>query len=99
MSCLSSLDTVEERAIIRCLSSYNSALMTAAKALDPAKVCNALFDIAQAFNKFFKDKEKHPILECNDVAAKQARLLLTHAVGIAIKNGLALLGIETLEHM
>merc|ERR1712185_277508 len=88
MSCLSCLSTTEECAIIRCLSSFNSSLIAAAKSLDPAKVCNALFALAQAFNKFFFEKEKHPILECADKSLKDARLLLTEAVGVAIQNGL-----------
>jgi len=99
MMCLSGLGTAEERAIIRCLSNFNSSMVHAAKTLDPAKVCNALFALAQAFNKFFFEKEKHPIFECTDPALKEARLLLTEAVGIAIQNGLTLLGIETLDHM
>merc|ERR1712087_652724 len=99
MACLSSLGTSEERAIVRCLSSFNSSMISAAKSLDPAKVCNALYALAQAFSKFWKEKEKHPIWECVDPNLKQARLLLTEAVGVTIRNGLALLGIETLEQM
>jgi len=99
MECLSCLGTAEERAVIRCLFSFNSSLIAAAESLDPAKVCNALFTMAQAFNKFFFEKEKHPVWECPDTALKNARLLLTEAVGVALKSGLALLGIETLEHM
>ena len=41
----------------------------------------------------------HPISACSDPELKKARLLLTSAVGEAIKKNLYLLGIDTLEAM
>merc|ERR1712176_252188 len=79
MDCLGSLGTLEERAIIRCLFTFNSAMAAAAKSFDPAKVCNSVFALTQAFNDFFKGKDEndvhvHPIVECPDATLKQARL-------------------------
>jgi arginyl-tRNA synthetase len=104
MQCLGCLCQPEERAIVRCLATFNSAMISAAKDLDTAKVCNAVYALLQTFNIFFNSKDEHdthifPIVDCPDPVLKQARLLLVEAVGVAIRNGLALLGIETIEHM
>eukprot|EP00931_Biecheleriopsis_adriatica_P055348 TRINITY_DN3269_c0_g1_i1.p1 TRINITY_DN3269_c0_g1~~TRINITY_DN3269_c0_g1_i1.p1 ORF type:complete len:692 (+),score=152.77 TRINITY_DN3269_c0_g1_i1:57-2132(+) len=99
LSCLAALGTAEERAVVRCLFTFNSSMHAAATALDPAKVCKALLILSQAFSKFFFAKENNPIKECSDPVAKQARLLLVEAVGTALRQGLALLGINTLESM
>merc|ERR1711904_750676 len=89
--CLESLDslqTIEEREILKCLASFNSDLMLAAENFDPAKVCNAVSKVSQAFSKFYCQKEKHAIKNCPDATLKEARLLLTAAVGRALYNGL-----------
>lgn len=99
ISCLAALGTAEEKNVIRCLFNFNSSMHAAAIALDPAKICNCLFALAQAFNTFFKEKATNPIKDCQDVITKQARLLLTETVGVALRNGLGLLGIETIESM
>merc|ERR1712222_246597 len=97
LSCLTALGTAEEKALVRCLFSFNSSMHAAAAALDPAKICNSVFALAQAFNTLYKEKGKNPIKDCQDEATKQARLLLAEAVGTSIRSGLALLGIDTLE--
>merc|ERR1712107_155594 len=100
LSCLTALGTAEEKALVQCLFNFNSSMHAAAVALDPAKICNSVFALAQAFSTFFKDEMKrNSIKYCQDGTTKQARLLLVEAVGTCIRNSLNLLGIDTLEIM
>eukprot|EP00746_Dinoflagellata_sp_MGD_P154801 gnl/MRDRNA2_/MRDRNA2_85045_c0_seq3.p1 gnl/MRDRNA2_/MRDRNA2_85045_c0~~gnl/MRDRNA2_/MRDRNA2_85045_c0_seq3.p1 ORF type:complete len:682 (+),score=162.32 gnl/MRDRNA2_/MRDRNA2_85045_c0_seq3:107-2152(+) len=97
--CLVRLDTVEERDVLKCLASLHADLILAAENLDPSKVCHAVSKLSQAFNKFASSKEKHPIKNCLDATLREARLVLTEAVGQALLKGLTLLGIDVLECM
>jgi arginyl-tRNA synthetase len=54
-----------------------------------------LFELAQEFNDYYHSV---PVLKAK-VEIKQARLALITAVKQVIANGLALLGIETVEEM
>jgi arginyl-tRNA synthetase len=100
MPCLDTLGTTaEETAVLKCLFSFNDSLLQAAKTHNPAKVCHAVFDLAQSFNKLFNQKAKHPIVNCTEPDLRTARLLMTEAVGVALRKGLALLGISVLERM
>jgi arginyl-tRNA synthetase len=99
-TCLDALGTTaEEGVVLKCLFPFNDILLQAAKSHNPAKVCHALFDLAQAFNKLFNQKEKHPIVHCTIPELRNARLLMTEAVGVALRKGMALLGIDVLERM
>lgn len=62
---------------------------------EPSVVTRHIVDMAQAFNRFYHDEH---ILVDNE-EEKIAKLALVTAAKIAIKNGLALLGIEAPERM
>ena len=62
---------------------------------EPSVVTRHIVDIAQAFNKFYHDER----ILVEDEAEKSAKLILTAAAKQALKNGLALLGIEAPEKM
>lgn len=96
---LGALSTDRELGVVRALGAMPAELKRAAETLDPSKVADAAYEVAKAFNQFYTDKEGHPIVACPDPALRTARLLLTAAVGEAIKQGLELLGIEVLEEM
>lgn len=85
----------EEKNLTMALSSYPEIVYGAAKNLSPNLIANYVYNLAQKFNLFY---QKHSILKADDVARK-FRLKLTMAVGEAIKNGLYLLGIKTVEKM
>eukprot|EP00163_Fabomonas_tropica_P009595 TRINITY_DN19412_c0_g1_i1.p1 TRINITY_DN19412_c0_g1~~TRINITY_DN19412_c0_g1_i1.p1 ORF type:complete len:850 (+),score=295.64 TRINITY_DN19412_c0_g1_i1:141-2690(+) len=93
------LATQEERDTLNRLALFHAELAAAAADKDPSKVCTALFEVGQAFNSFYHNKNKHPIIDCPDPDLKNARLQLCRAVCAAIKKGLALLGIDVLERM
>jgi len=86
----------EEISILRTIYKFPEVVLEAAGNFSPNLICNYLFDLAGKFNLFYN---KWPILKAENPASRDFRLALTTAVGQVIKNGLSLLGIETLERM
>ncbi len=100
----------EEREVARLIMYFPEVVASAAQALGPSTLCSYLFTLAQAFNLFYA---KHSILgiaksamgqvtEANSRKASDTRILrlsLTGATAQVLKNGLYLLGIETLKKM
>ena len=70
-------------------------VIDAGEKYEPSVVTRHIVDMAQAFNRFYHDEH---ILVDNE-EEKIAKLALVTAAKIAIKNGLALLGIEAPERM
>ena len=66
---------------------------SAARNYAPHLVCQALFELAQRFNGFY-DRNRVVGVEEQDL-----RLLLVSVTGLAIKSGLEILGIGTVEKM
>ena len=62
----------------------------------PNVLCAYLFDLATAFMSFY---EACPVLKADDDATRNSRLVLCKLTAITIKQGLDLLGIETIEQM
>ena len=83
----------EELSILRSLSRFSEVIESAAKAYSPNLLCNYLFDLAQKFNTFYN---AHRIIGSDNL---ELRLRLTAAVGIVLKSGLGLLGIEAPQKM
>jgi arginyl-tRNA synthetase len=97
--CLSTLGTTEEMDVLRKLYMFPKELQMAAKNLDPSKVTDAAYEITKSFNLFYKLKDKHQVVNCENPVLREARLLLVLAVGVCVRNALELCGIEVLEHM
>ncbi|MBQ1228393.1 MAG: arginine--tRNA ligase, partial [Firmicutes bacterium] len=70
-------------------------IIEAAEKYEPSILTRHLVDIAQGFNRFYHDE--HILVENED--EKAAKLALVLAAKTAIKNGLALLGMEAPERM
>ncbi len=91
---------VEERNVCRLLTYFPDVVAQAAAALSPSALCTYLFKLAQAYNLFYA---KHQIIGSSDSSERSdqatLRLSLTAATAQVLKNGLYLLGIETLEQM
>jgi arginyl-tRNA synthetase len=81
--------------LIKKLAVYPEVVATAEKIYDPAELAKYLFDLAKLFNDYY---HQIPILKAED-EIKNARLALLSSVAQVIKNGLGLLGIETVEEM
>jgi arginyl-tRNA synthetase len=80
----------EEKAVARLIMQFPEVVEDAAYHFTPNTICTYLFHLAQAFNLFYA---KHVIL------GQPLRMSLTAASAQVLKNGLYLLGIETLEEM
>ena len=63
---------------------------------EPAHVARYLIDISTLFSRFYNECR---ILNVEDTNVKNARLGLTLATGIVIKNGLKILGINCPDKM
>jgi arginyl-tRNA synthetase len=92
---LSYLSTEDEFELVKLLGAFKESVKEATDRYEPFVVLRNVTEIAKAYNKFYNS---HPILNADD-NVKNARLQLTKAVGIVIKTGLGLAGIETPENM
>ena len=90
----------EERSVLRLLTLFPDVVAQAAGELSPSALCTYLFKLAQAYNLFYA---KHQIIGSSDSSERSdqatLRLSLTAATSQVLKNGLYLLGIQTLEQM
>lgn len=89
------LNTVEEMALIKSIAGFEDALIKAHDKYEPSIVSRQIMEISKNFNKFYN---AHQIM-VDDEDIKNERLALTYAASIVIKEGLALLGIKTVEKM
>lgn len=91
----SKLNSVEEMALIKSIGLFEDALIKAHDKYEPSMVSRAIMDIAKNFNKFYNAHQ----INVEDEQLQNERLALTYASAIVIKEGLALLGIKTVEKM
>jgi arginyl-tRNA synthetase len=89
------LSEPKELELINKLAKYPEIVMTAGKNYDPAEITKYLFELAQELNDYY---HAVPVLKAK-IEIRQARLVLIMAVEQILKNGLDLLGIETMEEM
>ncbi|MBE8167252.1 MAG: arginine--tRNA ligase [Shewanella sp.] len=91
-----SLDHEREKDLGTKLSQFNETLVRVSAKGQPHVLCGYLFELAGAFSSFY---EACPVLGAETEAQKHSRLLLAKLTAQTLKQGLALLGIETLEQM
>ena len=87
--------TPEEYSLCKLLSEFTDTIKAAAEKNEPFYITRYVTNVAKAFNKFYNTT---PILKGEENVQK-ARLLITEATTVCIKNALALLGINTVERM
>lgn len=87
---LSTVLNPDERLLARLLAQFPDIVKDAAENYAPSTLCTYLFQLAQQFNAFYAN---------NPIVGNDLRLALTAATAQILKNGLYLLGIETLEQM
>lgn len=83
----------EEMALLRHLIHYPEEVSYAATVYSPNIVAEYLYQLAQKFNLFYA---KHKVIGSEN---EDFRLALTSSVGQVLKNGLTLLGIQTVNKM
>ncbi|GIZ12783.1 arginine--tRNA ligase [Pseudomonas sp. NCCP-436] len=86
----------QEQALAAKLAQFNELLGSVADKGTPHMLCSYLYDLAGLFSSFY---ENCPILNAEDEATQQSRLRLAALTGRTLKQGLELLGLETLERM
>jgi len=86
----------QEQALAAKLAQFGEVLGNVADKGTPHTLCTYLYDLAGLFSSFY---ENCPILTAEEQATQQSRLRLTALTGRTLKQGLELLGLETLERM
>ena len=90
------ITTPAERALSLQLLRFSEALDQAGSDCRPNLLTGYLFETANNFSTFF---EQCPVLKAETEALRTSRLLLADLTARIIAQGLALLGIDTVEQM
>ncbi|WP_182886524.1 arginine--tRNA ligase [Microbispora sp. H10885] len=85
-----------ERALALQLLGFGTVVAAVAELSEPHRLCNYLFDLAQAFTSFY---ESCPVLKAEEESVRQSRLALSALTLRVLLRGLDLLGIEVPERM
>ncbi len=86
----------EEGKVLDLISQFGQIIEYSAQNYQSSTICTYLFNLSQSYSTFY---EKHRILNAEDEKTKNFRIALSQATAQVIKNGLNLLGIETVERM
>jgi arginyl-tRNA synthetase len=90
------LQAPHEQDLAARLAQFGEVLNSVADKGTPHVLCSYLYDIAGLFSSFY---ENCPILAAETAEQQQSRLRLAALTGRTLKQGLELLGLETLERM
>ncbi|WP_040194396.1 arginine--tRNA ligase [Clostridium culturomicium] len=86
----------EEFELVKQLSKFNEVVKQALDKLQPSIITRYVIDISKAFNKFYTAIN---ISNFHDEISRSSRLNLVKASLQVIKNGLSLIGLETVDEM
>lgn len=90
------LDTPAERNLALTVLRFPEAMEAAVAEYKPNTITSYLWDLASAFSVFF---DKCSVVKAETEALRQSRLALCDVTARVLKQGLQLLGIETIEQM
>ncbi|MGE8169230.1 arginine--tRNA ligase [Pseudomonas putida] len=90
------LQAEKEQDLAARLAQFGEVLNNVAEKGTPHVLCSYLYDLAGLFSSFY---ENCPILAAESPEQQQSRLRLAALTGRTLKQGLELLGLETLERM
>lgn len=93
---LASLHTPEDMLLLRKLEQFPDVVQAAAMAPSPHPIAGWCQETAQALHRHYT---QHSVLNADDPAVARARLCLLRAVAQAIRNGLAVLGVDAPTRM
>lgn len=88
-------DDRHSHALLFAIAQFPEVLFRSSQALQPAMLAQYLFDLGKLFSSFY---EHISVLKAKDEEV-QDRLALLQAVSQVLKNGLGLLGIDTVDEM
>ncbi len=86
----------QERELALHLVGFGAAVAAVGETLEPHRLCNYLFELAQKFSVFY---ENCPVLKADVDEVRDSRLTLCAVTQRVIVTGLDLLGIETPDQM
>jgi arginyl-tRNA synthetase len=90
------LEEAAERQLAELLLQYPEVVSQVAARGTPHLLCTYLYELAGNFSSFY---EACPVLTANSAVSRDSRLQLVQLVALTLKQGLGLLGIDTLERM
>jgi arginyl-tRNA synthetase len=90
------LEAPQEQELAARLAQFGEILNNVAEKGTPHVLCAYIYDLAGLFSSFY---ENCPILGADSAEQQQSRLRLAELTGRTLKQGLKLLGLETLERM
>jgi arginyl-tRNA synthetase len=90
------IETEEEFTLAKLIYGLKESIESSAASNEPFILVRQINSIARAFNKFYNNS---PILNNPDDNVKKARIAICLSTSVAIKTGLELLGIKTVERM
>jgi arginyl-tRNA synthetase len=85
-----------ESELVSLIADFPSIVQKTAQNLSPHIICHYLIELSEKFNSFY---HAVPVLQAENKETAKARLALVAATAQVLKNGLALLNIETIEEM
>lgn len=85
-----------EKRLMQSMMGFHSIVLGATENYKPHLLCTYLYELAKRFNHFYHECS---IGQADSEELKLARLALSQAVGLVLKNGLGLLGIPSPERM
>jgi len=89
------LSETKEIELVKKLAIYPEIVIKASVEYDPSVIAKYVYELAQLLNDYYHSV---PVLQAEE-EIKNARLALLSSVAQVIKNGLSLLGIETVDEM
>ncbi|MDR2540740.1 MAG: hypothetical protein LBD11_02935 [Candidatus Peribacteria bacterium] len=90
------MNTSEDKSLLLQLSKFSEEVQKSAQSYKPNYIARFCLDTAQLFNSYYHN---HKIIDETNPELSQARLCLIQSVQQVLKNGLELLGIDTVESM
>ena len=80
---------------LKLIYNFNEVVQNAAEKNEPSILARYLIDLSQSFSSFYNEHK----INGEEKSIQNARLYLTKAVGIVLKTGVELLGMEMPERM
>ena len=91
-----------ERALVRSMADWPRIVEAAARSREPHRVAFYLYELASAFHAHWnrgKDLPQLRFIRPEDIELSRARLALVTALGIVLRSGLQVLGVDAPEEM
>ena len=85
-----------ERELVSTIFKFPNAVIKAYETNRPNVIADFIYDLAKKYNSFYNNNK---ILNAETEELRNARLVLSEKVGFVLKQGLALLGINTVNKM